>query len=99
MIKVSVSCQEKLCTMYLTNRVGDLQLKVLHGTVAVNAFVSIINPKVNDNCPFCTQTETVFHSFLDCRLSSLFKENVFRMFGEVFSQQVFILGKQIQSKM
>lgn len=85
----------------LTKRVGDLQWRLLHGIVAVNAFVSILNPNVTENCPFCTQRETVFHCFMDCcRLLSLFQllENICRMFGEVFSQQLFILGFKYSQK-
>lgn len=47
----------------LTKRVGDLQWRVLHGAVAVSAFVFVVNPNVNDSCPFCTTRETVFHCF------------------------------------
>lgn len=32
---------------------GDLQWRILHGAVAVNAFISVINPSVNDKCVFC----------------------------------------------
>lgn len=57
----------------LTKRVGDLQWRILHGSVAVNAFISIINPNVSEECPFCLQRETVYHCFLDCsRLCSFF---------------------------
>lgn len=34
--------------------------------VAVNAFISIINPGVSDSCPFCAQRESVFHCFSAC---------------------------------
>lgn len=44
----------------LTKRVGDLQWRVLHGAVVVSAFVFVVNPNVNDSCPFCTTRETVF---------------------------------------
>lgn len=58
----------------LTKRVGDLQWRVLHGAIAVNAFVSVINPNVAASCPFCPQRETVFHCFSECgRLRSLFQ--------------------------
>ena len=44
----------------LAKRVGDLQWRILHGAVAVNAFVSVINTNVSQECPFCYQRETVF---------------------------------------
>ncbi|XP_063765417.1 transposon TX1 uncharacterized 149 kDa protein [Eleginops maclovinus] len=79
----------------LTKRLGDLQWRILHGAVAVNAFVSVINPAVSDTCPFCDQRETIFHCFSECdRLLCLFQllTQMFVLFGEVFSPQVFILG-------
>lgn len=85
----------------LTKRVGDLQWRILHGSVAVNAFISIINPNVNEECPFCLQRETVYHCFLDCsRLCSFFQllQQMFMMFGEKFSKHLFILGFSYSQK-
>jgi len=50
----------------LEKSTGDLQWKILHGTVAVNAFVNTINSNVSDECPFCKIRETIFHCFLEC---------------------------------
>ncbi len=36
----------------LTKNVGDLQWRVLHGIIAVTAFISVLNPTVQDKCPF-----------------------------------------------
>lgn len=36
----------------LTKNVGDLKWRSLHGIIAVNVFISIINPTVSDKCPF-----------------------------------------------
>ncbi len=36
----------------LTKRVGDLQWLVLHSIIAVDAFMSVLNPTVQDKCPF-----------------------------------------------
>ncbi len=47
----------------LSKKVGDLQWRILHGAIAVNALVSIINPGSSVECPFCFQRETVFHPF------------------------------------
>lgn len=79
----------------LTKRVGDLQWRILHGVVAVNAFISVINPNVNDKCIFCGHRETVFHCFLECRrLMPLFEllSKAFLKCGEVYTQRIFILG-------
>lgn len=79
----------------LTKKVGDLQWRVLHGIIAVNAFISILNPTVQDKCPFCMNRETIFHCFMHCeRLSSLFVllETLFSCVDEVFTMTVFIFG-------
>lgn len=65
------------------------------GTIAVNAFVSVINHEVNPECPFCSQRETVFHTFMHCkRLGPLiiFLHNLFKQFDEVFPMEIFICG-------
>ncbi|KAK0145749.1 Transposon TX1 uncharacterized protein [Merluccius polli] len=85
----------------LTKRVGDLQWRILHGAVAVNGFVSILNPSVDEKCPFCSLRETVFHCFLDCsRLQALFAflKRLFYMYGVVFTKHMFILGFMYRQK-
>lgn len=37
----------------LSKQAGDLQWKVLHCALGVNAFISGINPGVSEECPFC----------------------------------------------
>ena len=44
----------------LTKKVADLQWRILHGIVSVNAFISVLNPEILPQCPFCPQRETVF---------------------------------------
>lgn len=69
----------------LTKKCRDLQLRILHGVVAVNAFISAFNPDVGHDCPFCLQRETVFHTFMQCsRIEPLFTvvQNLFLCFGE-----------------
>jgi len=57
----------------LPKRAGDIQWRLLHGVIAVNAFISVINPEISSDCPFCLQRETVFHAFMYCdRLRPLF---------------------------
>lgn len=73
----------------------ELQWKILHGIIAVNAFVSVINQEVNHKCPFCFNRETVFHVFMFCtRLRTLFDvlQVPFNSFGETFSMEFFIFG-------
>ena len=79
----------------LRKRRGDLQWRILHGAIAVNSFVSIINQPVKCNFPFCGEVETVFHAFYDCkRLFYLFNtlQNVFKQFNEPWVKSAFILG-------
>lgn len=53
----------------LHKKTRDLLWRMLHGTIAVNAFVSVINQEVNQ------QRETVFHTFMYCtRLRPLFNK-------------------------
>nr|BAC82609.1 pol-like protein [Danio rerio] len=85
----------------LPKKVGDLQWRILHGAIAVNAFVSIINPGNSDECPFCSQRETLYHAFMLCnRLSSFFQvlSNLFVCFGETFSMETFICGYKYTRK-
>lgn len=79
----------------LPKRCGDLQWRILHGAVAVNAFISVLNPSVSEQCPFCTTKETIFHAFMQCvRLKPLFflLERLFGGFNENFSMEIFIFG-------
>ncbi len=58
---------------------------------SVNAFISLVNPEISSDCPFCMQRETVFHAFMYCcRLRPLFNalENFFKSFNEDFSMQI-----------
>ncbi|KAK3522075.1 hypothetical protein QTP70_022611, partial [Hemibagrus guttatus] len=50
----------------LTKRAADLQWRILHGIISVNSFISVLNPDVLHDCPFCSQRETVLHAFIHC---------------------------------
>ena len=86
----------------LTKKIGDLQWRILHGAVAVNAFVSVLNPDVGQECPFCFSRETVFHAFMQCvRLRPLFAilQMLFVQLHEIFSSETFIFGfKYVQKR-
>jgi hypothetical protein len=86
----------------LSKRFGDIQWRILHGAIAVNSFISVLNPEVNSACPFCLQRETVFHAFMHCfRLEPLFMrlKELFCRFDETFCIETFILGfKYFQKK-
>ena len=79
----------------LKKRTADLQWRILHGAVASNAFISILNPAVLSQCPFYDLRETIYHVFTECkRLASLFSllTLVFSLFNVVFTEKVFIMG-------
>lgn len=85
----------------LVKRVGDIQWRVLHGAIAVNAFVSILNPEVSSEFLFCFIRETVFHAFMQCsRLNHLFMilRSLFGSFNETFSMESFVLGAKYAKK-
>uniref|UniRef100_A0AAQ4RMD0 Reverse transcriptase domain-containing protein n=1 Tax=Gasterosteus aculeatus aculeatus TaxID=481459 RepID=A0AAQ4RMD0_GASAC len=79
----------------LKKRTADLQWRILHGAVASNAFISVINPTVLSKCPFCDLRETIYHVFTECkRLTSFFSllTSVFSLFNVVFTEKIFIMG-------
>ena len=79
----------------LKKRTSDLQWRILHGAVASNAFISVLNPSVPNTCPFCCLRETIYHVFTECkRLMSFFTllTSVFSFFDVVFTERVFIMG-------
>ena len=79
----------------LKKRTADLQWRVLHGAIASNTFISVLNPAVSNTCPFCGLRETVFHIFTECpRLTVFFSllTLVFSLLNVFFSDKVFIFG-------
>ena len=47
----------------INQKMGDFQQRGLCGIVPMNNFISVLNPEVTQDCPFCSQRETVFHAF------------------------------------
>nr|BAC82603.1 pol-like protein [Takifugu rubripes] len=81
-------CWKVLYNPPLRERTGDLQWRILHGAVAMNIFISRMNPAVSDQCPFCSVQETAFHAYSECeRLPVLFNvlKGVLNGFNETFS--------------
>lgn len=79
----------------LSKRSGDLQWRILHGAIGVNAFVAVINPAFSDKCPFCDERETIYHCFTECiRLCPLFLvlKSLMSCMGIMFTMVGFILG-------
>lgn len=86
------------CVFYkplLNKRSGDLQWRILHGAIAANSFVSKVKKGASESCPFCQETETIFHMFLECKhLEPLFVmlESVFENCGVGWSPLAFLFG-------
>ena len=79
----------------LKKQTADLQWRILHGAIASNAFITVLNPAVSNQCPFCGLRETVFHVFTECpRLARFFSflTLVFSLFNVFFTEKVFIFG-------
>lgn len=97
-LQVQEDCKPVWRLLYkhpLNKRSGDLQWRILKGALAVNNFVSKMNPAVLLNCPFCPEFETIFHCYLKCkRLEALFEflKTVFLNCGEEWSETKFIFG-------
>ncbi|TWW61013.1 Transposon TX1 uncharacterized 149 kDa protein ORF 2 [Takifugu flavidus] len=56
-------CWRVLYKPPLKTRTGDLQWRILHGAVALNALLSRMNTAVSDQCQFCSGRETVVHAW------------------------------------
>ena len=69
---------------------------MIHGIIAVNAFVSVINSDVGDGCPLCNTRETMFHCLMECERIKPLSEILESLFTAVviFNNTVFILGFQ-----
>ena len=65
-LRVDENCKPVWRVLYkppLNKRAGDLQWRILKGAIAVNTFVTKLDPTVSNECPFCKEPETVFHCF------------------------------------
>lgn len=103
-LKLGVEVRPEWTVLYkppLSKRTGDLQWRILHGAVAVNSFISVLDPKNNSGCPFCLKKETVFHVFMQCiRLGPLFEmvEKLCNKFKECFYPETFIFSFKYDQK-
>lgn len=80
---------------------GDFKWRILHGAIAVNVFLSTINPNISAECPLHDHKEMVFHCFSDCgRFSVLFLllGRMFSLFGKTFSKTFFLWVSDIAEK-
>ncbi|TWW77693.1 Transposon TX1 uncharacterized 149 kDa protein ORF 2 [Takifugu flavidus] len=66
-------CWRSLYKPPVDKRTGDLQWRIVHGAVATNRYLVHLDPSTGDGCPFCSQSETIYHLFVQCpRLEGLF---------------------------
>ncbi|TWW71220.1 hypothetical protein D4764_17G0007030 [Takifugu flavidus] len=56
-------CWRVLYKPPLKKRTGDLQWRILHRAIALNALLSRMNTAVSDQCPFCSGQETAFLAY------------------------------------
>ena len=76
-------------------RTADLAWRILHGAIAVNTFVHVLDPVSSNLCIFCGEIETLFHAFTECgRLDTIFNllTQIFACFREYFSVVTYISG-------
>ncbi|MCI4376030.1 hypothetical protein PGIGA_G00183470 [Pangasianodon gigas] len=83
-------CWRSLYKRPIDKRTGDLQWRIVHGAIATNRHRVHLDPSVGEGCPFCSETESLFHLFVECKrlknLLSLLKQ-WFSVLGGVFSLQ------------
>ncbi len=44
----------------LSKRTGDLQWRILHGAIAVNSFIYVLDSKNDPGCSFCFKKKLLF---------------------------------------
>ncbi|TWW53858.1 Transposon TX1 uncharacterized 149 kDa protein ORF 2 [Takifugu flavidus] len=72
-----------------------------HGAIATNRYLVHLDPSTGDGCPFCSQSETIYHLFVQCpRLVGLFGQlqRWFLGLGEGFSFRTFIFGPHYRAR-
>ncbi|TWW74457.1 Transposon TX1 uncharacterized 149 kDa protein ORF 2 [Takifugu flavidus] len=57
-------CWRSLYKPPVDKRTGDLQWRIVHGAVATNRYLVHLDPSTGDGCPFCSQSETIYHLFV-----------------------------------
>ncbi len=85
----------------LSKRTGDLQWRILHGAIAVNSFISVLDSKNDPGCSFCFKKENVVHAFMYCfRLKPLFLlvQEMCDKFNESFYPETCIFGFKYAQK-
>ena len=94
-------CWQSLYKPPGNKRAGDLQWRIVHGAISTNRYLVHLDPNTGDACPFCSQSDTVVHLFVQCpRLEALFRhlQRWFKGFGQVFSFSLFIFGPRYCAK-
>ncbi|TWW77612.1 Transposon TX1 uncharacterized 149 kDa protein ORF 2 [Takifugu flavidus] len=54
-------CWRSLYKPPVDKRTGDLQWRIVHGAIATNRYLVHLDPSTGDGCPFCSQSETIYH--------------------------------------
>lgn len=88
-------------TSPVSKRAGDIQWRLAHYSLTSNVFLKRLNLVSSDECPFCHQSEDVFHAYVGCqRLIPLFKllKLFFQKLGFRFSFHYFIFCIPVSNK-
>ena len=94
-------CWRSLYKPPVDKRTGDLQWRIVHGDIATYRYLVHLDPGTGDDCPFCSQTETIYHLFIQCsRLARLYRQlkSWFQGLEELFSFCLFIYSPQYSAK-
>lgn len=74
----------------IEKRVGDLQWRVVHGILATNRLLALLNISDDEGCPFCGVSETVLFPRVD-QILGLMESWSIQFIGS-FNQELFIYG-------
>ena len=94
-------CWRSLYKPPVDKRTGDLQWRIVHGAIATYRYLVHLDPGTGDGCPFCSQTETIYHLFIhSSRLARLYRQlkSWFQGLEELFSFCLFIYGPHYSAK-
>lgn len=80
-------CWQSLYKPPVDKRTGDYKWRIVHGAIATNRYQVHFNPGTGGSCPYCSQTEIIYHLFIQwSRLVWLFSQlqSWFERLGEHF---------------
>uniref|UniRef100_A0A3B3IEX6 Reverse transcriptase zinc-binding domain-containing protein n=1 Tax=Oryzias latipes TaxID=8090 RepID=A0A3B3IEX6_ORYLA len=80
----------------LNNKIKEVSFKILHGIYPTKKTLSRFVEDMDLSCSFCgTQEETIYHLFAECKHTSMFWIEVGNYIGNITTQTVTFLDKDI----